>query len=158
MVLLDISNQGLRTLPFISEDVTELNCSGNNLMCIFKRDLPVGLKKLNCSNNQLYALWVPQALTWLDCSNNSIDNLGRLPLTLKYLYCDSNKLVILPRLPALRELSCEDNPLLIPTENNTLSSYSQKWREFRYRITNDYGEMYHYCDNKPFSPYGPQYA
>lgn len=115
MVLLDISNQGLRYLPHIPEYITELDCSNNQIENIYGKNLLASLKKLNCSHNNLSVLsCLPSTLSWLDCSHNLLTNIDHIPFTLKYLYCDYNRFTRIRNLPHnMTELNCAYNPLLI---------------------------------------------
>ena len=69
--------------------------------------------ELNCSNNNLTSLpKLPIYLVNLDCSNNNLTRLPKLPLFLECLHCTNNKLAILPQIPKkLGWLYASDNNL-----------------------------------------------
>ena len=66
---------------------------------------------LDCSENSLDILPdLPHSLTYLDCSGNDLYNLPKLPHILKNLNCSVNMLSSLAELPEkLEELCCHNN-------------------------------------------------
>jgi len=95
----------------LSSDGKSLNIGNLNLTEL--PELPEGLERLYCTNNQLTKLpKLPKGLERLYCDNNQLTELPELPKGLKYLYCGNNKLTKLPEIPkGLRELYCHDNQL-----------------------------------------------
>lgn len=75
------------------------------------------LSELDCGDwqiNSLDGIQYFKSLTYLDCINNELSFLPRLPSKLTYLNCHNNKLSGLPALPeSLQFLDCFDNPLLL---------------------------------------------
>jgi Leucine-rich repeat (LRR) protein len=75
---------------------------------------PKGLKTLNCDNNQLTSLKLPDTLAFLHCSNNQLTNLDMsdLPLLME-LYCNNNLLTSLDLfdLSELLLVYCSGNPI-----------------------------------------------
>lgn len=71
------------------------------------------LKKLDCSNNNLTSLpRLPKKLKDLNCSKNELTCLHTLPVNLNYLNCEKNKLTSLPELHnRLVKLYCSNNKL-----------------------------------------------
>jgi len=75
------------------------------------------IKYIDCSNNKLTKLpKLPESLEVLVCNDNNLTELPMLPLNLKNLYCTRNNLIYLPTLPnELTELWCQFNQIkLIP--------------------------------------------
>jgi Leucine-rich repeat (LRR) protein len=72
------------------------------------------LQSLDCNNNSLSILpKLPSKLTFLDCSYNQLKQLSVLPETLKTLQVSNNQLTQLPKLPdALQNLNCSNNQLI----------------------------------------------
>ena len=68
---------------------------------------------MNCNNNNLSNLpKLPNSLQILQCYNNKISSLPELPNSLTYLWCDNNILFSLPELPnSLKYLSCFNNKI-----------------------------------------------
>jgi len=51
-------------------------------------------------------------IVYIDCYNNQLTSLPKLPNSLQELYCDNNKLTSLPKLlNSLQELDCSNNQL-----------------------------------------------
>jgi len=71
------------------------------------------ISEINCSNNNLTSLpKLPVYLVTLDCSNNKLTHLPKLPPFLECLHCCNNKLTSLPELPKkLGWLYTSDNNL-----------------------------------------------
>ena len=71
------------------------------------------ISEINCSNNNLSNLpKLPVYLVTLDCSNNNLTELVELPPFLQSLNCSNNKLSVLPELPkTLGWLYASDNNL-----------------------------------------------
>ncbi|MDR2970563.1 MAG: hypothetical protein LBU83_01345 [Bacteroidales bacterium] len=113
ILTLDVSGKGVGSLDGLSWllGLKELNCSDNNLGGI--PPLPPVLEILDCSNNQIAGLPnLTGTLLILDCSNNQIAGLPNLPGTLLILDCGNNQIAGLPDLsPVLEYLDCSNNPL-----------------------------------------------
>jgi len=78
------------------------------------------LVSLKISNNEITSLTLPYRtheyyyLGYLDCNNNELTELPKLPDKLDHLECSSNKLTELPKLPDnLRYLGCSNNALKV---------------------------------------------
>ncbi len=69
---------------------------------------------INCCNNQLTELpRLPNLLEIFWCNNNKLTELPELPNLLKELYCSNNQLTSLPKLPnSLQRLYCYNNELI----------------------------------------------
>jgi len=81
------------------------------------------LKRLFCYDNEIRFLpQLPDSLEYIDCNNNNLIELPRLPKNLKMLLCYSNDIKVLPELPEnLEILICGDNSLVqLPKLPNTL--------------------------------------
>lgn len=92
--------------------ITDINCSFNYLKSLPNK-LPLSLKTLKCSNNELTSLpTLPDGLELLECNNCQLAELPTLPHTLKRLYCDNNLLTALPELPdGLMIIHCSSNQI-----------------------------------------------
>jgi len=80
-------------------------------------------KKMNCSNERLKFLKkLPSKLKSLNCSTNQIEKLPDLPYSLKSLNCSNNKIKYITALPDdLDTLDCSKNKLkYVPFMNNPL--------------------------------------
>ena len=88
------SLMGIRYLRYVKD----LNCSGQELKKTLNLEQNSRVEKLDCSGNQLTALWfhTGSSLRYLDCSVNQFTalNLSKNP-ELTELYCSSNKLTAL---------------------------------------------------------------
>lgn len=76
------------------------------------------LVMLNCCNNLLTSLpKLPPTLKTLYCPYNYLEELPELPHTLRSLFCYKNRLKFLPRLPTtLKKLYCSHNQLTLLPE------------------------------------------
>ena len=106
------SLMGIRYLRYVKD----LNCSGQELKKTLNLEQNSRVEKLNCSGNQLTALWfhTGSSLRYLDCSVNQFTalNLSKNP-ELTELYCSNNKLTALD-LSAntkLQEINASSNKL-----------------------------------------------
>ncbi|MBP6623628.1 MAG: DUF11 domain-containing protein, partial [Chitinophagaceae bacterium] len=102
-------------------DTTEISITGETILDC--KDLKIkdltgiqyfdNLDQLNCSDNFIHQLpRLPNTITWLNCSINPIDSLPALPQNLFYLNCSNNFLSKLPSLPlTLTTLFCEMNQI-----------------------------------------------
>ena len=74
-------------------------------------DLPMSLKRLECSRNQLTTLPdLHVGLLYLSCNHNQLTSLPDLPVGLAHISCNYNQLTSLPALPqGLKKLFCYDN-------------------------------------------------
>ena len=110
-----------------------LDLSGLNLKELPK--LPMGVRQLNCANNELESLPdLPDSLIWLNCSNNQLQSLPQPPEGLKELYCKGNQLQSLPQLPeGLVVLECNDNEIMcLPVLPSSLSSLTISVSKLKY--------------------------
>ena len=74
-------------------DIIELNLSSANINGILDLLKFTQLKTLNCSNNQITNLnKLPNSLTTLNCSHTKITNLDNLPNSLTTLNCNGTKI------------------------------------------------------------------
>ena len=96
-----------------NNSITELPILHKSFMCY-----------LDCSNNKIKNLpKLPKRLSVLKCDNNLIENLpNRLPYHLTQLYCNNNKLTKFPNkiFGRLRKIECRENnfqePIYIPNK------------------------------------------
>ena len=135
-------NNNITNLDRLSE-LTKLEfllCNNNNLTEL--NNLPNSLRILNCSDNKITELTIPQSLRYLICDKNqitklsnlenamnlthilcqfnSLENLNYLPKSLKLLWCYNNKIKKLPNIPSnIISLECMNNYL----QYNTLEEY-----------------------------------
>jgi len=88
--------------------------------------------EINCSNNNLTSLpKLPVYLVNLDCSNNNLTHLPKLPPFLECLQCTNNKLISIPNIPKkLGWLYASDNNLtqlpVLPFTLRILHCYNNK--------------------------------
>lgn len=127
---LDCSNNKLKSLQDLPLNMSELNCSSNELTSIIlhqinssnmsPNQLYLDFLKLNCNNNKLVSLpdaqALPPNLTDLNCSNNQLTELPFfLPANLKIFNCSYNKLTSLiitfPLCRSVERLECSNNRL-----------------------------------------------
>jgi len=128
---LDCNNQNIADLTGVEYfiNITQLNCSSNQLTVLPDLSANTALQWLYCYNNQLTilpALTNNTALLYLYCYNNQLTTLPALTnnTALLYLFCYSNQLTALSDLSAntaLQRLYCYDNQLtaLPALTNNT---------------------------------------
>jgi hypothetical protein len=127
---LTISFKGFKELPYISPNITYLDCSNNQIEEI--KNLPNNIIMLNCSFNPLKNLdfiknsnlkilimegvkyvnldYIPNSLEILDCRHCHINKLPELK-NIKILKCKGNK---------LRELSLNNNITYIDASKNKI--------------------------------------
>src|SRR5438067_2250979 len=74
----------------INNNLLSLDLSHLNLSELLN-NLPSFLQILDCSNNQIKELNKLPSLQTLYCSHNQIKELNNLPSSLQYLYCENNK-------------------------------------------------------------------
>ena len=90
-----------------------LNISGKNVKSLAGIEYMANLRTLNCSNNQLTSLQrLPLSVTWLDCTNNQLTSLDLSNfIALEILYCRSNFLTFIDvtKNRNLLELDCRLN-------------------------------------------------
>ena len=131
-ILKNVINESHKQLDFLPDlskfiGVKKLLCSDNNIYELprFPRSFHT-LLILNCSYNKLHKLpELPLSLRELDCSYNTLSNLPELPIGLHHLDCSSNNLLCIPWLNKnLELLNCSRNIHLItiPTLNDKLKS------------------------------------
>jgi len=72
--------------------------------------IPHNVRKLDCSNNKLTKLKIPDKITCVTCNNNQLIELI-IPNSCDMLKCDNNKLKELTLPPNIRSLSCCSNQL-----------------------------------------------
>lgn len=99
--VLQLQENRLKRLPELSNMVTKLNVSKNQLECLPEL-LPQRLLYLNVSDNpDLRCLpELPEGLEVLIASNCGLTKCPALPNSLKYLYLQNNYLKQLPALPS----------------------------------------------------------
>lgn len=109
---LTIENTRLTRLPALPIGLKELYCSFNQLL-ISLPALPSGLTCLWCFSNQLISLpALPSGLEQIYCGGNALISLPTLPIGLTELNCVRNQLTCLPALPSgLRDIYCTNNPI-----------------------------------------------
>ena len=103
------------TKVVLKGDITELDCSSNELTALDVRGL-TALQTLYCDNNLLTSIDLHglTALQELYCNDNEIASLDARGLTaLQALHCDNNRLTSLDvqGLTALQELDCSSNAI-----------------------------------------------
>ena len=78
-------------INLLSSDVTEIDICFNDLIELPNLSRFTCLQNLDCSNNQLCQLdKLPFHLQILDCSQNQLSRLNNLPYSLKELNCSRN--------------------------------------------------------------------
>jgi len=139
---LDISHLDLEELPRnIPSTVQYLYCNNNRLLSVsLIKNLP-NLKVIDCSNNQILNISkVPYGLEELVCKNNYIESLDCLKKCkyIKQLDCSYNKICSLPKLVNLEVLICCHNNLeFLPDYSNLKKLYCKhnrlrKLNNFKY--------------------------
>lgn len=165
--ILDLSNMNLSVLPIdeFPENLTEINLCGNQLQ-VFQTHLPLSLRCLKLSNNQLIGLpAVPSNLEELDIANNQFQALPALQHThLKKIIAANNQLRELPRLPeSLYYLDITNNPLThlpaslfspdyfgldIKLDSKTQLSKEAQELINQYQACGDLGPTFYFVDEK----------
>ena len=108
---------------------------------------------LDCYNNQLTHLpKLPDNLEYLICCDNQITLLPILPKGLRLLYCGNNCLTKLPKLPnSLHYLSCNNNQLAaLPILPDSLKEVICSYNNLKYLPTfmrNSTNKIFEYYDN-----------
>ena len=115
-------NKSNRTITIYGQDITYLNCKGNQITSLDVSGNPA-LKSLQCSKNRLTDLDVSKntALTLLSCSKNQLTNLDvSRNNVLTNLVCDGNQLntLCVSKNTALMFLNCRNNQLSAEALNN----------------------------------------
>ena len=114
--LLSVLQIARRTgLPY--DQITQLNCSNNQLTNLEGIENLTNLVYLSCWNNQLTSLEGIENLIdleYLSCERNQLTSLDGIEnlINLKYLYCQNNQLTSLEgieKLTNLQIISCRDN-------------------------------------------------
>ena len=138
----DISNKNITSLTEInwnvySDEITELNCSYNQLTNL-----------VGC----------PNTIQELNCSQNNLTNLVGCPNSVKELDCNSNRLTSLEGCPnTVKELWCWDNPLALEWLNLSIDEIKDKLFNIRVeefiknrsaRIIQNAWEQYYYIPNE----------
>lgn len=132
---IDCSENLIRKLDFLPIFLIELDVSDNKIISMDK-NLPYGLKKLNCSSNKILSLNnLPEKLEELDCSRNLIVLLNNLPSSLIKLSCSNNNIIKLDNLPtSLKYIDCSKNLIsdldLLPSSIETLICYINSIKNF----------------------------
>jgi Secretion system C-terminal sorting domain len=96
----------------------DIECTGLSIADLTGVEYFDNLHYLNCYNNQIsFLAKLPPILETLECQRNLLTNLPALPSTLKDLTCINNQITSLPLLPSgLDVLYCQQNALtLLPT-------------------------------------------
>ena len=144
---LDVSAKSISSLTGISyfTEITQLNCSSNNLTDLYlvkltklnslscfsnkltSINMPNSVQSLNCSSNQLASLNIPSSMEWLDCSNNQFASMS-IPYSLVTLYCGNNKFTTLTinNKSYLKNLYAQNNTSMteLNCQNNGLTTLS----------------------------------
>ncbi len=144
---LDVSAKSISSLTGISyfTEITQLNCSSNNLTDLYlvkltklnslscfsnkltSINMPNSVQSLNCSSNQLASLNIPSSMEWLDCSNNQFASMS-IPYSLVTLYCGNNKFITLTinNKSYLKNLYAQNNTSMteLNCQNNGLTTLS----------------------------------
>ncbi len=151
---LDCSKNTLTKLANLPDTIKNLDCSCNRIEEL--KDLPSTIQTLNCGFNSIYEFHIPKSvkildishnklselsldstyknLIKLDCSENIIKNLGKLPDSLKWLDCSYNHLEKIKKLPEnlvyfkctynrFREIKFNDKLKYLNCSNNFLDSF-----------------------------------
>jgi Leucine-rich repeat (LRR) protein len=104
----------LESLPNLPNSLLKLHCEKNEIE--FLPPIPASLSDLDCSHNHISSLDLSEAddLEKLNCSNNEITDL-LLPDFLSFLDCSHNQLTELPPNLIHATIQCFANPLLRQT-------------------------------------------
>ena len=107
-------------LPQLPDSVEHLSCNFcGNIYSLVPDDsisLPSSLKRLYCSNNNLYKLPpLPYGLEFIDCTGNYLTSIPDLPYSMRELYCGTNNILSLPKLStkSLEVLYCHNNKITV---------------------------------------------
>jgi Leucine-rich repeat (LRR) protein len=105
---LDLSQENYEQLPdFGKIKIQELNCYNNHLTSL---TVPEGIQKLFCANNQLTSLTVPEGIQKLFCYNNQLTSLT-VPEGIQKLECSYNQLTSFKVPKGIQKLFCYNNQL-----------------------------------------------
>lgn len=114
---IDLSNQNLTDLPeyiYNNRTIRFISCNNNNISNLDRLSELTKLEFLICHNNQLTKLNnLPKSLRILNCSNNKIREIA-IPENLRFLICDKNQITNLSNLEEaanLTHLLCEFNKI-----------------------------------------------
>lgn len=111
------------------------------------------IEYLQCSNNNLIELpRLPRWLKILHCCNNKINIIGNLPDTLTFLNCSNNNIRILENLPnKLEKLICSGNKLTrlvnLPDSIRVLRCSNNLLKIIDMKLLNKYKGFIHYENN-----------
>jgi len=130
---LNCSRSGLTAIPS-SPDLLILECKQNALTEL-PRELP-NLTELDCSDNQLSVLEAYPKLRALRCAGNKLRSLPNYP-ELAILYCQNNQIEELPYYPNLRSINVTGNPIARRMKDPTDVSeyYRNHWAHYEKRFT-----------------------
>jgi hypothetical protein len=127
-IVFDCSNQDLSELPINLFNVIELDCSENKLQRVFDFSVYRKLKKLNCSNNNLIEIKLPDELKTLNCEFNHLSSFSNSKLIyLQHLTCEFNNLQInnLPYIPNIESINLIGNEITKPEIKRAFIKYSK---------------------------------
>ena len=109
-------DEELSTLPINLYNVEELNCSENKLENEFDFSIYTKLQDLNCSDNNLTKIKLPEKLISLNCAFNTLTSFSNLKLPkLQNLNCEFNDLQIqnLPYMPNITSINLMANEITL---------------------------------------------
>ena len=92
-----LRNNKLKTIYLKTTNIKSLDLSNNNFYSI--SNLPNSLEILDCSNNKINYIIIPNNLRRLIANNNNISNILHFPSSLEYIDLSKNYLTWLPILP-----------------------------------------------------------
>jgi len=119
-----MQNDSLNTSStLVTTSIHTINVRSKNISNLSGVEYFTSLTYLDCSQNSINTLpAMPSTLKTLWCSNNIISTLPALPNTLNYLYADTNNIASISSLPtSLRVLTCGFNQLIsLPNFPNSL--------------------------------------
>jgi len=128
LITLDCTDNVVKILPLLPENISKLYCAINYLTTLTKsKFLPDSVTELHCYNNKLTYLPIikknTSRLDILYCENNSLESLPELPNGLRKINCSNNQLKTIPTLPMTGlTLNCAHNPLIsLPNLQNVNS-------------------------------------
>lgn len=114
----------LSELPVNLYNVEELNCSENKLQNEFDFSIYTKLQVLNCSDNNLTRIKLPDGLKTLNCAFNTLSSFSNLKLpNLQILNCEFNDMQIqnLPYMPNIESINLMANEITIEQFQNIFS-------------------------------------
>lgn len=149
LLVLDLCNNNLVSLPILPEKVQELTVRYNNINNINSLSNNCNLKRLDVSNNNIQNMPIIDSLEILICNNNRLKFIPNLQ-NLKKLTCQKNEINTISSMYNLNFLDCEENNIMVLENfNNLIELYCKTNKIITLRNLNKI-EVIH-CQNNPLT-------